>query len=63
MNARFEITVGDSTVVVRILHGRKNLRAFVNNIEQKATENTCKFHFDLYKVKTFHDSSVFILSF
>lgn len=44
MNARFEVTVGDSFVVINILNGRENLRIFVNNVEQKSTENTCKFH-------------------
>lgn len=44
MNARVEVAVGASSVVVKILHGHEKIRAFINNIEQNATETTCKFH-------------------
>lgn len=43
MNARFEVAVGDSIAVVKILHGREKLNIFVNDVEQKATESTCEF--------------------
>lgn len=43
MNAKFEITVGHSLVGVKILRGREMVRVFVNDVEQNATEYTCKF--------------------
>lgn len=43
MNARFEVTVGDSHVQVKVLHGREILNIFVDHVQQKATESTCKY--------------------
>lgn len=43
MNARCEVVVGDSNVVVKILHGREKVHVFINEVKQNASENTCKF--------------------
>lgn len=54
MNAKCEVTVGDSFVVVKILHGQEKVRVFINDVEQNATENTCKCH---------HEGIFFVLNF
>lgn len=43
MSAKCEISVGDAFVVVNILHGREMVRVFINDVEQDAPENSCKF--------------------
>lgn len=43
MGARCEISVKNDFVLVKVLHGRQMVRVFVNDIEQTATEDTCKF--------------------
>lgn len=52
---RCEITVDTSFVVVNILRGRNNVRVFVNDVEQIATEKICEF----FENRHFHEKDFF----
>lgn len=42
MNARCEIIVNEQTVQIKILRGRKELKVFIDDIEQDETKVVCK---------------------